>query len=52
MNDNLQRVTRHRERAKAKGYTRRDYYATPLEHSALKAELERLRRIRTLGDEL
>jgi len=38
------RVAKLREEAKRKGYVRREYYATPDEHHALKQRLLRLRK--------
>jgi len=43
VNPSTERVYKHRKEAQAKGYKRREYLATPKEHDALKAELERLR---------
>ena len=37
------RVNKLRERAIAKGWTRREYYATPGEHEKLKKYLKKLR---------
>lgn len=38
------RVAKLREEAKRKGWKRRDYYATPLEHNALKLLLQDMRK--------
>ena len=37
------RVENARQRARDKGYVRRDYYATPAEHGQLKDHLQQLR---------
>ncbi len=40
------RVAKMREEAKARGWVRREYYATPGEHEKLRAALDKLRRRR------